>query len=219
MMQSTHGMLMLFASGATALRLSRRGLTGIAAAALVAPNAAQAEMKKLRPIQFIAALGDKDASSGKGAQEWGLWRLDPGPRGVQLGAYENLAAKGGKAPAGWQFNDKAWWLEEHGLIMEEPAPLPPGRYVVTGARKVTTELTVQKNGDWALKEGKLFDVTHLPCRSALYTPGGGACTPAQANRKDFPVTPGAQMPDVTGCARQDYAVLFVLGADDKVVEL
>ena len=219
MLQSTHVVLMLFASGATALRLSRRGLTGIAAAALVAPNAAQAEMKKLSPIQFIAALGDKDASSGKGAQEWGLWRLDPGPRGVQLGAYEKLAAKGGKAPAGWQFNDKAWWLEEHGLIMEEPAPLPPGRYVVTGARKVTTELTVQKNGDWALKEGKLFDVTHLPCRSALYTPGGGACTPAAANRKDFPVTPGAPMPAVDGCAKQDYAVLFVLGADDKAVEL
>ena len=103
-----------------------------------------------------------------------------------LGAYENLAAKGGKAPAGWQFNDKAWWLEEHGLIMEEPAPLPPGRYVVTGARKVTTELTVQKNGDWSLKEGKLFDVTHLPCRSALYTPGGGTCTPAQANPEGLP---------------------------------
>ena len=103
--------------------------------------------------------------------------------------------------------------------MEEPAPLPPGRYVVTGARKVTTELTVAKNGAWSLKEGKLFDVTHLPCRSALYTPGGGTCTPAQANRKDFPVTPGAAMPDVTGCARQDYAVLFVLGADDKAVEL
>ena len=78
---------------------------------------------------------------------------------------------------------------------------------------------VAKNGDWSLKEGKLFDVTHLPCRSALYTPGGGTCTPEKANRKDFPVTPGAAMPDVTGCARQDYAVLFVLGADDKVVEL
>ena len=123
MLQSTHVVLMAFASGATALRLSRRGLTGIAAATLLGPSTAQAEMKKLRPIQFIAALGDKDASSGKGAQEWGLWRLDPGPRGVQLGAYEKLAAKGGKAPAGWQFNDKAWWLEEHGLIMEEPAPL------------------------------------------------------------------------------------------------
>ena len=101
MLQSTHVVLMLFASSATALRLSRRGLTGIAAATLLGPSTAQAEMKKLRPIQFIAALGDKDASSGKGAQEWGLWRLDPGPRGVQLGAYEQLAAKGGKAPAGW----------------------------------------------------------------------------------------------------------------------
>ena len=60
-------------------------------------------------------------------------------------------------------------------------------------------------------------MTHLPCRSALYTPpkGGGACTPASANGKDFPVTPGAAMPDVAGCARQDYAVLFVLGVEEK----
>ena len=104
-------------------------------------------MKKLRPVQFIAALGDKDASSGKGAQEWGLWRLDPGPRGVQLGAYENLAAKGGKAPAGWQFNDKAWWLEEHGLVMPGTDALPPGTYTVTGGRYVTSRLTVQSSGE------------------------------------------------------------------------
>ena len=39
----------------------------------------------------------------------------------------------------------------------------------------------------ALK-GTLYDVTHLPCRSARYTPvEGGTCTPAQANQKDFPV--------------------------------
>jgi len=101
--------------------------------------------------------------------------------------------------------------------MEEPSPLPPGRYVVTGARETTTELSVGRDGSWALKKGKLFDVTHLPCRSALYTPpkGGGSCTPDAANRKDFPVTPGAAMPDVTGCARQDYAVLFVLAEEVK----
>ena len=100
--------------------------------------------------------------------------------------------------------------------MEEPAPLPPGRYVVTGARKVTTELTVAKNGDWALKEGKLFDVTHLPCRSALYTPGGGTCTPCASEPEGLPRDAGAAMPDVDDAARGDYAVLFVLGADDKV---
>ena len=37
-------------------------------------------------------------------------------------------------------------------------------------------------------KGTLYDVTHLPCRSARYTPAeGGTCTPAQANPKDFPV--------------------------------
>ena len=32
------------------------------------------------PIQFIAALGDPQSSSGEGASQWGIWRLDPGPR-------------------------------------------------------------------------------------------------------------------------------------------
>ena len=36
------------------------------------------------PIQSIAALGDPQALSGTGAQEWGLWRKDPGPRGVWM---------------------------------------------------------------------------------------------------------------------------------------
>jgi hypothetical protein len=42
-------------------------------------------------------------------------------------------------------------LEEHGLIMEKPAfPLPPGHYLGTGNRDVTTVLTIQpkdKNGN------------------------------------------------------------------------
>ncbi len=36
------------------------------------------------PLQYIAALGDPKAMSGMGAQTWGLWRVDPGPRGVRL---------------------------------------------------------------------------------------------------------------------------------------
>mmetsp|Transcript_25519 Transcript_25519/g.79601 ORF Transcript_25519/g.79601 Transcript_25519/m.79601 type:complete len:222 (+) Transcript_25519:186-851(+) len=208
---------------AAALRVSRRSLGAVAVGSLATfgPHNANAEMRQLRPIQFIAALGDPEASSGGGAKAWGLWRLDPGPRGVRLQGYEQLVKQGGKAPSGWFFDDKKWWLEEHGLIMEDPSPLPAGRYMVTGARKVTTELNVATDGSWTLKEGKLFDVTHLPCRSALYTPapGGGACTPAQANGKDFPVTPGAPMPGVTGCAKQDFAVLFVLGVDDAIKEL
>src|SRR5262245_59311812 len=34
--------------------------------------------------QYIAALGDPRATSGSGAQSWGLWPLDPGPWGVEL---------------------------------------------------------------------------------------------------------------------------------------
>src|SRR5690242_11913422 len=58
------------------------------------------------PTQFIAALGDPKASSGTGAQSWGIWRNDPGPRGVRLERFDQLESAGGKAPAQWQFNTK-----------------------------------------------------------------------------------------------------------------
>jgi hypothetical protein len=170
--------------------------------------------------QFIAALGDPAASSGAGAEAWGVWRIDPGPRGVRLESFERLQAAGGVAPAKWQFDTKDWWLEEHGLIMEPPDfPLPAGQYLVTGDRAVTTVLTIypkDKAGKqrWELADGaKLYDVTHLPCRSARYTPASSdaVCSPAKARTRDFPVTPGAAMPAVAGCLKQDYAVLFVIG--------
>jgi hypothetical protein len=47
----------------------------------------QTKFKRIQ-TQFIAALGDPGASSGNGAQSWGLWRVDPGPRGVWLNRYE-----------------------------------------------------------------------------------------------------------------------------------
>ena len=80
---------------------------------------------------------------------------------------------------------------------------------------MTTVLTVHDDGTWELAEGTLLDVTHLPCRSARYTPSGtsAVCSPAQANLKDFPVEPGAAMPAVSGCSKQDYAVLFVVGLE------
>lgn len=171
------------------------------------------------PVQFIAALGDPNASSGNEAKEWGIWKVDPGPRGVFLKDYEkSLLQKQGRAPAGWTYDPQDWWLEEHGLIMEKPDfPVAPGRYLVTGGRTVTTALTVTETGEWSLENGKLYDVTHLPCRSARYTPNGGNGSPATANPRDFPVTPGAEMPRVDGCDKQDYAVLFVIGvaADSK----
>ena len=177
------------------------------------------------PTQFIAALADPSASSGSGAQFWGLWRLDPGPRGVRLDDYERLKSAGGIAPARWKFDSSDWWLEEHGLIMEKPAfPLSPGKYVVTGDREVTTVLTVhpvEKDGAqrWELANGAtIHDVTHLACRSARYIPVAKdreGCSPDKVTRSAFPVAPGATMPGIDGCNKQDYAVLFLIGVADQ----
>lgn len=178
----------------------------------------QTQFKSI-PTQFIAALGDPGDSSGTGAEAWGLWREDPGPRGVWLSKYDTLKAAGGIAPAKWQFDAEDWWVEEHGLIMEKPEfPLPPGKYVVTGGRAAMSVLTVfaaDKDGAqrWELDDDvKLFDVTHLPCRSARYSPLSSdmACSPAKARMASFPVSPGASMPPIDGCRKQDYAVLFVV---------
>lgn len=173
--------------------------------------------------QFIAANVDPTvgsgmkASSGTGAETWGIWRIDPGPRGVRLHEYGKLEAAGGVAPHKWRFDKKDWWLEEHGLIMEKPdVPIPPGKYMVTGGREVTTMLTIDAQGGWKLENGAtLYDVTHLPCRSARYTPAvaGTEATPAKANPADFPVKPGGAMPGVSGCTKVDYSVVFVVGVE------
>lgn len=201
----------------------RRAFLASAAAALtynvVGAVASPPGFKRV-PTQFVAALGDPDASSGTGAESWGLWPVDPGPRGVRLGQYSQLVASGGETRAGWVFDEEDWWLEEHGLIMEKPDfPLAPGRYLVTGGRLVTTVLEVSPpDGNtgarkWSLENGKLYDVTHLPCRAARYRPNSGGGSPATAKQSDFPVTPGAKMPEVAGCDKQDYAVLFVIGVE------
>jgi hypothetical protein len=144
---------------------------------------------------------------------------------VYLRDYDRrLLSNDNVAPAGWRFDPTDWWVEEHGLIMSTPEPLPRKsydkdagavlpmkRYVVTGDRAVTTILTVREDGTWELEKGTLFDVTHLPCRSAAYR--GGTCAPGNANLNDFPVRPGAEMPKIDGCNKQDYAVLFVLGEE------
>lgn len=189
-----------------------------------------AKFQRYPQIRFIAALGDPKATSGTGSQDWGLWRDDPGPRGVFLRDYDRKLAKTGVAPAGWPFQKNDWWLEEHGLIMSTPDVLPRKRYdkntkqvlpykryVVTGDREVTTVLTVFDDGRWELGKGTLYDVTHLPCRSARYTPAGdgskNSCLPSRADGQNFPVKPGAPMPPISGCNKQDYAVLFVLGEE------
>ena len=116
--------------------------------------ASQAQTKFTRlPPQFIAALGDPGANSGNGAQSWGLWRVDPGPRGVRLDLYSRLKAAG-VAPAQWKFDSTDWWLEEHGLIMEKPDfPLPSGKYLVTGDRDVSAVLTIHPKDKTAISAG------------------------------------------------------------------
>ena len=200
------------------------GASGVASYSLFQTNVyTPSGMQRLPRAQFIAALGDPTASEGTISEDgsWGLWPVDPGPRGVWLRDYKKdiLQSETGqdRAPAGWTFDPQNWWLEEHGLIMEAPDfPLKEGQYLVTGGRMVTTTLTIDKGGKWKLDEGTLYDVTHLPCRSARYQPiaGGGedgAGSPVAANPRDFPVTPGAVMPSVSGAKQLDYAVLFVVG--------
>jgi hypothetical protein len=183
------------------------------------PSDPRASFRRIR-TQFIAALAEPDARSGSNAHLWGLWELDPGPRGVSLAAWQRILQNDGIAPAGWHFDESGWWLEEHGLIMEQPKfPLAPGEYLVTGDRAAVSVLSVQPpdaagRQAWSLSnDANVYDVTHLRCRSALYTPGEGAgsCSPAQARQTDFPVRPGAPMPPVTNCHKQDYAVLLVIG--------
>ncbi len=177
------------------------------------------------PTQYIAALGDPKSTSGSGAEAWGLWPVDPGPRGVRLSKYASLKAAGGLAPAKWTFDASDWWLEENGSIMEQPRfPIPAGKYVVTGDREVTAVLTIHPKDAggvtrWELdKSATLYDVTHLGCRAARYTPAAAetSCSPAKASQSAFPVTPGAAMPPVESCNKQDYEVLIVIGmVNDK----
>lgn len=208
------------------------------AAAAAAVTLATTTRDIIRPIprQYVAALGDPLATHGSGADQWGLWTVDPGPRGVRLEDFANTLAKTQRGPYGWNFDPNDWWLEEHGIITERPDfPITAGKYQVTGGREQpvtdddgderqgTTILSIQENGEWSLEEGNLYDVTHQPCRSARYTSpaatgGGGrstnakkSCTPSRASAFQFPVRPGAAMPSVSGCKKQDYAVLFITG--------
>ena len=217
---------MIFAVIYTSSRAVRLLVAALGWLALLGLPPAMAEAGYTRiPTQYIAALGDPRAKSGSGAEAWGLWTVDPGPRGVRLSNYGSLKAAGDLAPAKWKFDASDWWLEENGSIMEQPNfPIPAGKYVVTGDREVTAVLTIHPRGAdgvtrWELDRGAtLYDVTHLGCRSARYTPAAGpnSCSPEKASQKAFPVTPGAAMPPVESCNKQDYEVLIVIGmVNDK----
>lgn len=199
--------------------ICRISLVG-AACAVLASGPVWAEATYVRTqTQYIAALGATSATSGDDASSWGFWAVDPGPRGVWIADYPELLENTGIAPDGWQFDSAAWWLEEHGLMMEAPSfPLPPGQYVVTGGREVTSVLIVATpdaagKQAWSLRNGaSLYDVTHLGCRAAVYRAvEGQSCTPDKTNTDVFPMRPDISMPDVKGCAKQDYQVLIVKG--------
>ena len=192
----------------------------LACTMLLALNAAAETVRFKRiPTQFIAALAEPGATSGTGAEKWGVWTVDPGPRGVWLKNFAELKAAGGVAAAKWTFDANDWWLDENGLIMEQPAfPLAPGQYLVTGRRQATAILTIhppdaEGRHAWELgNQATIYDVTHLKCRSARYTPTAGeSCSPEAANQSVFPVAPGAVMPEVPGCNKLDYTVLFIIG--------
>ncbi|WNM60905.1 hypothetical protein [Candidatus Nitrospira neomarina] len=65
---------------------------------------------------------------------------------------------------------------------------------VKGDREVTTVLTIHPpdkdgNSRWELNaQATLYDVTHLRCRSARYTPTSseGSCSPANVQKAAFP---------------------------------
>lgn len=102
--------------------------------------------------------------------------------------------------------------------MEKPDfPIPTGKYKLTwlnGAKAGQSAVLTIDGDNWNLDaDATLYDVTHLPCRSARYTPNESNASPANARKSDFPVTPGAAMPDVKGTNKQDYAVLFVEGLE------
>jgi len=203
------------------LNLTRRqwlaSAFGFLASSIASPLLAQTKIRRIK-TQYIAALAPEGATSGNGAETWGLWKVDPGPIGVWLRFYQTLQKAGNIAPSGWRFDIDDWWLDENGLIMKAPDfPIPAGQYYVTNGEENISLLTVEEsdaegNKAWSLTDDKTIgDVTHGPCRSARYTPEGesGSCSPEYADRSAFPLKPGESPPQVSGCSRKNYAVLIV----------
>lgn len=100
--------------------------------------------KRLKPTRFIAALGDPQTSEGTGAESWGLWERDPGPRGIPFDQFDEYSSSNGRvAPTGWEIDNQDFWLEEHGIWMETPKyDLSPGKYLVTGGRYQTNVFNI-----------------------------------------------------------------------------
>lgn len=135
---------------------------------------------------------------------------------MRLRDYERIMATESAERPSW-LDSKDFFLDENAIIMPQPEfPMPPGKYLVTGARSTTTGLTIDAEGNWKLDEGKLFDVTHLPCRAARYrttttAEDSKAGSPMTVRKGDFPVMPGGIMPDVLGTNKEIYSVVFIIG--------
>ena len=138
------------------------------------------KFKRIEP-QFIAALGDPGATSGKGAQSWGFWNQDPGPRACKLDHYHQLKAVSavllGVATDGNSTLRTGGW-RNMALIMEKPTfPLAPGKYLVTGDREVTTVLDNSAQGQGRQsavgtrrrRNPQQMSPIRRGCRSARYT--------------------------------------------------
>lgn len=97
--------------------------------------------------------------------------------------------------------------------------MPAGEYHVTTGEELISLLTVEEpdlegKQAWSLSDDKtIANVTHGPCRSARYNTESatGTCSPADADRDVFPLKPGESPPPISGCNRQNYAVLIVFG--------
>lgn len=105
---------------------------------------AQTKIRRIQ-TQYIAVLALQGATSGTGAETWGLWKVDQGPIGVWLRFYQALPKAGNIAPSGWRFDIDDWWLDENGLIMKAPEfPIPAGQYYVTNGEENISLLTVKE---------------------------------------------------------------------------
>ena len=166
-------------------RLLAMGTLMLAAGLQQPVHASGVDFSKFRRIepQDIAALGDPGATSGSGAQSWGLWSQDPGPRGGKLDLGLRSIEGGRRRGAGTVSIDAAWTGgrgRNTGRIMEKPTfPLPPGKDLVTGDRTVTTVLTIQpkdKDGNERWNSPTARPSTMSPISdadSARYDAGGG----------------------------------------------
>ena len=201
-------------------KLTRRAWITSAIASIFATRVGATTKYRGIPNQYIAVLAPEGATSGTGAEMWGLWSEDPGPIGVWLPFYQRLREAGSIGPTGWRFDIDDWWLDENGLIMKTPEfPMPAGQYFVTNGEENISLLTVDEPDEtgaqtWSLDNDKtVADVTHGPCRSARYTPIGETttCSPEDADVEVFPLPLGDSPPMVEGCNRKEYAVFIVFG--------